>query len=268
MEELKVGELLTNLPPATVVSVNARTGEVTGLEEASNKDASGGFVGKTLEKINFWNTARTFKSFLVNAATSVRTYTFPDKTGNVRVWSADSGWADITPLHIKDDLNAGWAMATVTGSRQEMSASSSNAAKTLFAKIHIPHDIVLNQADSLIHLHWEAPDTNAGNVIITVYISAGLRDGVFSSEYSLVFTLTPSVSGALKNVVTDVALPSGLEAYLVPDAIWTARVVRDRGTNATDTYASTVFLHTLDLHTRVDYLPTTDHAVGAGWVKV
>lgn len=268
MQELKVGELTNDIPANTVTSVNTRTGAVTGLEEAGNKDLSGGFVGKTLEKINFWNTARTFKSFLVNAATAVRTYTFPDKTGEVKVWTAAFGWADITPLHIKDDIGAGWDMAVVAGSRQEMSASSTNPAKTLFAKIHIPHDILLGQEDSLIHLHWEAPNTNEGNIIITAYISAGLRDGVFSSEYPLVYTLTPSVSGALKNVVTDLALPSGLEAYLVPDAIWTVRVVRDRGTNATDTYASTVFLHTIDIHTRVDYLPTTDHAVGAGWVKV
>jgi hypothetical protein len=48
-------------------------------ENTANKDISGGYVGKTLEKINFWNTARTFMSFLVNAATAARTYTFPDK---------------------------------------------------------------------------------------------------------------------------------------------------------------------------------------------
>ncbi len=45
------------------------------------KDVSGGFVGLTLLKINFKNTADTFTSFLVNANTAARTYTFPDKTG-------------------------------------------------------------------------------------------------------------------------------------------------------------------------------------------
>lgn len=52
-------------------------------ENTANKDVSGGYVGKTLEKINFWNTARTFISFFVNAATAARTYTFPDKDGTV-----------------------------------------------------------------------------------------------------------------------------------------------------------------------------------------
>lgn len=48
-------------------------------ENSANKGVSGGYVGKTLEKINFWNAARTFMSFIANAATAARTYTFPDK---------------------------------------------------------------------------------------------------------------------------------------------------------------------------------------------
>ncbi len=50
-----------------------------GSELSANKDASGGYVGKTAQKINFKNAAATFISFLVNAATAARTYTFPDK---------------------------------------------------------------------------------------------------------------------------------------------------------------------------------------------
>jgi hypothetical protein len=52
-------------------------------ENSANKDVSAGYVGKTLEKINFWNAARTFMSFFTNAATAARTYTFPDKDGTV-----------------------------------------------------------------------------------------------------------------------------------------------------------------------------------------
>jgi len=54
------------------------------------QDASGGYVGKTLQKINFWNTAATFLSFFTNANTAARTYTFPDKDITV------AGIADIT----------------------------------------------------------------------------------------------------------------------------------------------------------------------------
>jgi hypothetical protein len=47
-------------------------------EVAANKDASGGYVGLTLFKINFKNALNTFTSFFTNANTGARTYTFPD----------------------------------------------------------------------------------------------------------------------------------------------------------------------------------------------
>ncbi len=50
-----------------------------GAEAAANKDATGGYPGLTLFKINFKNAANTFTSFFTNAATAARTYTFPDK---------------------------------------------------------------------------------------------------------------------------------------------------------------------------------------------
>ncbi len=48
-------------------------------EDKVNKDASGGYVGMTLRKINFLNTLGNFTSFLVNSSTASRTYTFQDK---------------------------------------------------------------------------------------------------------------------------------------------------------------------------------------------
>jgi hypothetical protein len=56
-------------------------------ENSSNKDVSGGYVGKTLEKINIWNTARTFVNYFVSATTAARTWTFPDKDGTVAMTS-------------------------------------------------------------------------------------------------------------------------------------------------------------------------------------
>lgn len=54
----------------------------TSREAIANKDASGGYVGLTLQKLNFWNAAKTFLSFFTNANTVARTYTFPDKDLN------------------------------------------------------------------------------------------------------------------------------------------------------------------------------------------
>lgn len=48
-----------------------------------NKDATGGYAGLTLYKINFKNAANTFTSFLTNTNTAVRTYTFPNYDGNI-----------------------------------------------------------------------------------------------------------------------------------------------------------------------------------------
>jgi len=55
-----------------------------GLYQAlSGKDASGGYVGLTLFKINFKNAANTFTSFFTNANTAARTYTFQDRDGTI-----------------------------------------------------------------------------------------------------------------------------------------------------------------------------------------
>jgi hypothetical protein len=76
----------------------SNTGDQTlgglGAEATANKDASGGYVGLTLLKINFKNAANTFLSFLTNSNTAARTYTFPDKDITV------AGLSDIYALSI------------------------------------------------------------------------------------------------------------------------------------------------------------------------
>lgn len=52
-------------------------------ESLVNKDASGGYAGLTLFKINFKNAANTFTSFLTNVNTAARTYTFQDRDGTI-----------------------------------------------------------------------------------------------------------------------------------------------------------------------------------------
>lgn len=57
---------------------------VTGTELTVNKDTSGGYVGKTAEDINIYNTARTFLNKIsAGATTAARTWLFPDKSGTV-----------------------------------------------------------------------------------------------------------------------------------------------------------------------------------------
>ena len=116
---------ITGTNSGTNTGDNATNTQYSGLaaskEDVANKDVSGGYVGKTLEKINFWNAARTFMSFFVNAATAARTYTFPDK--NITV----AGLDDIT------GTNSG----TNTGDQSYASISETNTG-TEAAKIVTP----------------------------------------------------------------------------------------------------------------------------------
>lgn len=52
-------------------------------EAVANKDATGGYAGLTLFKINFKNALNTFTSFFTNSNTASRTYTFPNYDGTM-----------------------------------------------------------------------------------------------------------------------------------------------------------------------------------------
>lgn len=91
--------------------------DFTDKEDVVNKDASGGYVGKTLEKLDIYNPARTFLNFLVaEATTAARTWTLPNETGTlalrsntklptVAIYTSGSGTytkpADVTGLIVK-----------------------------------------------------------------------------------------------------------------------------------------------------------------------
>lgn len=82
-------------------------------ENLANKDASNGYAGLTLLKINFWNVLGTFKSFFTNANTAARTYTFQNRDGTI---------ADDT------DITAAKARANHTGTQTASTVSDFNAA--------------------------------------------------------------------------------------------------------------------------------------------
>lgn len=60
-------------------------------QAASGKDASGGYAGLTLFKLNLRNAANTFTNFFTNATTAARTWTMPDKDGTVAMTSDVAG---------------------------------------------------------------------------------------------------------------------------------------------------------------------------------
>jgi hypothetical protein len=88
---------VTNVPAGNIagVTVQAALNELdTEKQAVSAKDASGGYAGLTLFKINFKNVANTFISFFTNSNTAARTYTFQDRDGTI---------ADNTDLAAKVD---------------------------------------------------------------------------------------------------------------------------------------------------------------------
>lgn len=60
-------------------------------EVASNKNASGGYAGLTLFKLNLRNAANTITSWFTTAATVARTWTLPDKDGTIAMTSDITG---------------------------------------------------------------------------------------------------------------------------------------------------------------------------------
>lgn len=85
-----VGEITVDTDKKVAVVHDGVTPGGFPQEAPTNKDASGGYVGLTLFKINFKNALDTFTSFFVNANTAARTYTFPDKNMTVGDASGDS----------------------------------------------------------------------------------------------------------------------------------------------------------------------------------
>lgn len=87
----------THYPSEKLVkdSLNAKQ-DSGSYEVTTNKDATGGYVGLTLFKINFKNVLNTITSFFTNSNTVARTYTFQDRDGTI---------ADNTDLAGKSDTS-------------------------------------------------------------------------------------------------------------------------------------------------------------------
>ncbi len=101
--------------------------DLSGKQSTSGKDATGGYAGLTLFKINFKNALNTFTSFFTNANTAARTYTFQDRDGTI---------ADNTDLAAKAPLTGAgtsgtWAI-NVSGNAATTSQISNSSTSLNF----------------------------------------------------------------------------------------------------------------------------------------
>ena len=68
---------------ADLVELRWTSGSAASEQQKIEKDATGGYAGLTLFKINFKNVANTFTSFFTNSNTAARTYTFQNRDGTI-----------------------------------------------------------------------------------------------------------------------------------------------------------------------------------------
>jgi hypothetical protein len=89
-------------------TIKAFSTDISGKQNTSEKDASNGYVGMTLFKINFKNVLGTFISFFTNSNTAARTYTYQDRDGII----ADD--TDITAAKNRSNHTGAQAATTIT----------------------------------------------------------------------------------------------------------------------------------------------------------
>ena len=145
--------------------------KVSDLQAVSGKDATGGYAGLTLFKINFKNAANTITSFFTNTNTVARTYTFQNRDGTI---------ADDTDLALKlAILNA--VVALTDSSSIDLTATkhtlSSSSATRTFTISFTGDDITIELTLSTTSTVYTFPAT-----------SLCVSDGVASGDNTLTLT--------------------------------------------------------------------------------
>jgi hypothetical protein len=190
-------------------------------ESVTNKDATGGYAGLTLFKINFKNVANTFTSFFTNTNTAARTYTFQDRDGtiadiadvyfNVEMESLGQAPADATIYYF--GVNAGGISPTTANGRKQtvpfdctliaasiiainLTATATNEASTLNFRLNNTTDVLLSNT---VVFNGAPPVCNSYN---TTGLSTNLTAGdTFEIKWTTPTWTTNPGSSSLKVVL-------------------------------------------------------------------
>ena len=220
------------------------------------KDVTGGLVGMTLYKINFKNAANTFTSFLTNANTAARTYTFPDR--DITVAGVDelnktkyhllSNWTIMPDASGNCFLEPASIKQTNDRYHQMRIILKDSGTKTGFGlSFIVPEDYV---SAPYIGIIWGSNATSGNNVVFDVdYTCAAFNTTLdpSSDEENATATTADSATSQM-GVVTEIALTAG---NLAAGHRFAGNIMRD-GANGSDTLAS-------DLYIAAIYLKYNNH---------
>lgn len=146
------------LGSSTDTSFNTTKKDIIGAvnELKADKDSSGGYVGLTAFKVNMRNVADTFTSFFTNTNTASRTYTLPDKDGDVAML------ADISASSTLDGLNDTNLTTPADNSVLQYDSSSNKWINT--ATTQLKTDLSLVKGDVALGNVPNTDCTNANNI--------------------------------------------------------------------------------------------------------
>ena len=143
-------------------------------EASANKDATGGYVGLTLFKINFKNALNTFTSFFTNANTAARTYTFPDYDSTI---ATVAGTETLTNKRLTARVQSVTSSATVTPN-----ADTDDLV------------IITAQAASLVIANPTGTPTEGQALLIRIKDNGTARAISFGSEYRAIGITLPTTT--------------------------------------------------------------------------
>lgn len=190
-----------------------------GAELTANKDASGGYAGLTLLKINFKNVADTITSFFTNTNTVARTYTFQDRDGTIADDTDLALKADATSLHNESHTVASHSDTTATGVELETLTNDSMADtlhrhSELSASDGTPNTAVSVDADGNVTMSYNATVSGALGVTgATTLSTIGLSSGTTINELSVDGTLAGNSDDA---VPTEKAVKTYVDSKVLP----------------------------------------------------
>lgn len=203
-------------------------------ESTSNKDATGGYAGLTLFKLNLRNTLDTITSWFTTAATAAHTWTLPDKDGTVAMTSdvtaIDNNASYRTILFSAGVLSSGAAAGTKTfqgnaGMPLSGATGTSNLSNNVFYFDPTLYPTI-NGATAKLLVTGETHCNDVAPAVTLVFgMNAVTRPATSGGVGQVLYTIGAAVTGSNGATITTPAADSsvastGQALFEMPGAGW------------------------------------------------